>query len=103
MLTHVICMLNGPDTFWLNAINILLGAVSVIFLVLIIVAVFKELILRSHGRESSLSRRLRSISLRQLGFSSTDAKVLPDEKDLHPGMIPEGKSKSKAHTRHESA
>ena len=92
-------MLSEPDTSWLSAINILLGVAAVICLLLVAVVVVAELGSRYHKRESAISQRLRSISLRQLGFGSSDVEVLPDEKDLHPGMIPEGKSRSKIHTR----
>ncbi len=94
----LLCMLIGPDTSWLNAINILLGAVATLCVLLVVVVVCRELVSRRQSRDTHLSRRLRSISLRQLGFGPTETKSPPDEKDLHPGKIPERKSESRIYT-----
>lgn len=91
-------MPTGSETFWLNATNIIIGAATVIFLLFFATVVVRELFSRSHGRKASLSRRLRSVSLHQLGFNSTDTDVLPDEKNLHPGMIPDEEPQSKTHS-----
>lgn len=99
MLRFLTCILTEPDASWLNIVNILLGAASIICLLLIVGVVVEELISRHYGRKGLLTRRLRSISLRQLGFDSTDSKALPDEKDLHPGVIPGGKSENEIHSR----
>lgn len=91
-------MLNWPEMFWLYVMNFVLGAATLVCLIAIVTAVTRELTSRSLGRDGPLTRRLRSISLRQLGFESTDTEELPDEKDLHPGMIPDEESKNETHS-----
>lgn len=81
--------IDQPEIFWLTVTNLLLGLTVLGCLTVLCFVMAKELGIRVRLH----SRRRRSIpemrSLGKFGVDLDDESEQPDERELHPGRIPE--------------
>jgi hypothetical protein len=86
---HVVFNIDQPEIFWLVVTNLLLGALVLACLAVLCFVVAKEcgVHIRLRARKKRLLTGLRSLS--RFGVDTDDESDRPDERELHPGKIPE--------------
>ena len=86
---HVVFNIDQPEIFWLAVTNLLLGVLVLGCLAVLCFVVAKELgvHIRLHAMKKRPLTGLRSLC--RFGVDLDDESDRPDERELHPGKIPE--------------